>query len=99
MRARPTLHPALTRNRRERYWAAWRAYTEALNAAGVTRNGAALQSGITGTTVRMNGNVRQVEDGPYALESKENRRSPFVRSPVPFDSNPHEYGASPYAFG
>jgi hypothetical protein len=26
------------------------------------------------------------------LESKENRWSPFVRSAVPFDSNPHEYG-------
>src|SRR5215470_8975666 len=53
-------------DRRERYWAAWRAYTEALNAAGVTRTGAALQSAVTGTTVRMNGNVRQVQDGPYA---------------------------------
>jgi len=53
-------------DRRERYWAAWRAYSEALNAAGVTRTGAALQSAVTGTTVRMKGNVRQVQDGPYA---------------------------------
>jgi len=51
---------------RERYWAAWRAYSAALTAAGVTRSGAALQSGGTGTTVRMNGNARQVQDGPYA---------------------------------
>jgi len=51
---------------RERYWAAWRAYSQALTAAGIHRNGAALQSGGTGTTVRMNGNARQVQDGPYA---------------------------------
>ncbi len=53
-------------DRRERYWAAWRAYSEALTAAGVTRSGAALQPGGTGTTVRLNGNSRQVQDGPYA---------------------------------
>jgi hypothetical protein len=53
-------------DRREQYWAAWRAYSAALTAAGVTRSGAALQAGGTGTTVRMNGNVRQVQDGPYA---------------------------------
>ena len=53
-------------DRRQRYWAAWRAYTETLNAAGVTRTSAALQSAVTGTTIRMNGNIRQVQDGPYA---------------------------------
>jgi hypothetical protein len=53
-------------DRRERYWAAWRAYSAALTAAGVTRSGAALQSGATGTTVRMNGNARHIQDGPYA---------------------------------
>ena len=53
-------------DRRQRYWAAWRAYDEALIAGGVKLSGAALQSGVTGTTVRMNGNVRQVQDGPYA---------------------------------
>jgi hypothetical protein len=53
-------------NRRERYWAAWREYSAALTAAGVTRSGAPLQAGATGTTVRMIGNQRQVQDGPYA---------------------------------
>src|SRR5260370_42641990 len=53
-------------DRRERYWAAWRAYSEALTAAGVSRGGAALKPGGTGTTVRMNGNARHVQDGPYA---------------------------------
>jgi hypothetical protein len=52
--------------RRERYWAAWRAYNEAITTAGVTKSGAALQSGGTGTTIRMNGNSREVQDGPYA---------------------------------
>jgi len=53
-------------DRREPYWAAWRTYAEALTAAGVRRSGAALQPGGTGTTVRVNGNARQVRDGPYA---------------------------------
>jgi hypothetical protein len=46
-------------DRRDRYWAAWRAYAEAPTAAGVRRGGAALQPGGTGTTVRMNGSARQ----------------------------------------
>jgi hypothetical protein len=54
------------KDRREQYWAAWRGYSAALTAAGVTRSGAALQSEGTGTTVRMNANARQVQDGPYA---------------------------------
>lgn len=53
-------------DQRKRYWAAWRAYDEALTAAGVKLNGAALQSGETSTTVRLNRNARQVQDGPYA---------------------------------
>jgi hypothetical protein len=68
-------------DRRQRYWAAWRAYTEALTAAGVIRTGAALQSGATGTTVRMNGNIRQVQDGPYA-DTKE-QLGGFVLIDVP----------------
>jgi hypothetical protein len=53
-------------NRWQRYWAAWCAYNEALTAAGVNLNDAALQSGETSTTVRINRNARQVQDGPYA---------------------------------
>jgi hypothetical protein len=52
--------------RRERYWAAWRAYDEAMRAAGVKLNGAALQSAGSATTVRKNRDARQVQDGPYA---------------------------------
>jgi hypothetical protein len=68
-------------DRRQRYWAAWRAYDEALIAAGVKLSGAALQSGATGTTVRMNSNVRQVQDGPYA-DTKE-QLGGFVLIDVP----------------
>jgi len=68
-------------DRRQRYWAAWRAYTETLNAAGVTRTSAALQSAVTGTTIRMNGNIRQVQDGPYA-DTKE-QLGGFVLIDVP----------------
>jgi hypothetical protein len=53
-------------DRRQRYWAAWRAYDEALTAAGIKLGGAALQSVGTATTVRMNRDARQVQDGPYA---------------------------------
>ena len=76
-------------DRRERYWAAWRAYAEALTAAGVMRTGAALQSGGTGTTVRMNGNARQVQDGPYA-DTKE-QLGGFILIDVP-DLEPHSIG-------
>ena len=58
---------ARTDNERQAaYWAGWRAYCQALTDAGVVRGGAPLQVAHTGTTVRLNGRGRQVQDGPYA---------------------------------
>jgi len=52
--------------RQASYWAGWRAYTQALTEAGIMKGGAPLQGAQTGTTVRVNGRGRQVQDGPYA---------------------------------
>jgi hypothetical protein len=52
------------------YWQPWRAYLQQLQEAGVLVSGAALQSEAVGTTVRVRGGQRQVQDGPYA-ETKE----------------------------
>jgi hypothetical protein len=48
------------------YWAGWRAYSQALAESGTMRGGAPLQAAHTGTTLRMNGKGRRVQDGPYA---------------------------------
>lgn len=56
--------------RKDAYWGAYRAYTKALQDAGVMAGGAALQPAHLGTTVRQHGGKRQVQDGPYA-EAKE----------------------------
>jgi hypothetical protein len=55
---------------KEAYWGAYRAYTQALQAAGIMVGGAALQPPPVGTTVRQRDGKRQVQDGPYA-ETKE----------------------------
>jgi hypothetical protein len=52
------------------YWGAYKAYTQALQAAGVMVGGAGLQPPPLGTTVRQRDGKRQVQDGPYA-ETKE----------------------------
>jgi len=52
------------------YWAAWKAYSQALAGAGVIRGGAALQGPETATVVRLEGGKRHVQDGPFA-DSKE----------------------------
>ncbi|MEM8986821.1 MAG: YciI family protein [Pseudomonadota bacterium] len=46
--------------------AAYMAYGEALNAAGVFVAGEALEPSKTGALVRMQGGVRDVQDGPFA---------------------------------
>ena len=56
--------------RKEAYWGSYRAYTQALQAAGVMVGGAGLQPPPLGTTVRQRDGKRQVQDGPYA-ETKE----------------------------
>jgi hypothetical protein len=52
--------------KREGYWGAYRAYTQALQAAGIMVGGAGLQPPPLGTTVRQRDGKRQVQDGPYA---------------------------------
>ncbi len=47
------------------YWGAWSAYIGALKEAGVMTSGNGLQPPHTGTTVRVRGGVRQVQDGPH----------------------------------
>lgn len=48
------------------YWAAWPAYTKALQDAGVMVGGAGLQLPDTATTIQLRDGKRQVQDGPYA---------------------------------
>ena len=52
------------------YWAAWPAYTKALQEAGVMAGGAGLEPPGTATTVRIHSGKRHVQDGPYS-ETKE----------------------------
>ena len=54
------------KERQASYWAGWKAYSQALAESGAMRGGAPLQGAHTGTTVRVNGRGRQVQDGPYA---------------------------------
>jgi len=49
---------------------AWKAYTEALQKAGILVSGAGLQPPQTATTVRVRDGKRQIQDGPFA-ETKE----------------------------
>jgi len=48
------------------YLGAWRAYYQALVAAGVYVGGDALEVPETGTTVRVKEGKRRVQDGPFA---------------------------------
>jgi len=56
--------------RKDAYWGAYRAYTQALPEAGVMVGGAGLQPPPLATTVRLKHGKRQVQDGPFA-EAKE----------------------------
>lgn len=58
--------PELTESERERWMAAYRAYTEALTEAGVLRGSNRLQSSAAATTVRVTDGRPRVLDGPYA---------------------------------
>lgn len=59
------------------YWAAWSAYSKAVEEAGIFVSGAGLQRPETATTVRLRGGARQVQDGPFA-DSKEQLGGIFV---------------------
>lgn len=52
--------------RKVAYFGAYRAYTQALQAAGIMVGGAPLQPPALGTTVRERDGKRHVQDGPYA---------------------------------
>ena len=56
--------------RKDAYWGAYRAYTQAMTEAGVMVGGSALQPPPLATTVRQRNGKRQVQDGPFA-EAKE----------------------------
>ena len=47
------------------YWGAWDAYIGAMSEAGVMVGGNGLQPPETGTTLRIEGGTRHVQDGPY----------------------------------
>ncbi|MFZ4676633.1 MAG: YciI family protein [Nodosilinea sp.] len=51
---------------RDHHMPAYRAYSQALDEAGVMVGGAALHPSHTATTLRLQNNQRQVQDGPYA---------------------------------
>jgi hypothetical protein len=51
--------------------ALWGAYTRALIEAGVFVSGNALHSAQTATTLRVRGDERDVEDGPYAASKEQ----------------------------
>ena len=48
------------------YWAGWMAYVQAMHESGIVKSGAGLQEPGTGTTVRVVGGQRRVQDGPFA---------------------------------
>jgi hypothetical protein len=52
--------------RQASYWGAYRAYTKALQDAGVMVGGAGLQPPRAATTVRHQDGKRRVQDGPFA---------------------------------
>jgi len=59
------------------YWNSYTAYSQELVAAGVAAGGTALQPPQLGTTLRLTGDKRQVQDGPYA-DTKEQLGGLFV---------------------
>ena len=63
--------------KREAYWAAWPAYTQALKDAGVFVGGAGLQPPESATTLRFEGGKRLVQDGPFA-DTKEQLGGFFI---------------------
>lgn len=59
------------------YWGAWNAYIDAMNQAGIVVSGNGLQPPEMGTTVRLRGGKRQVQDGPFA-DTKEHLGGYFI---------------------
>lgn len=59
------------------YWGAWQAYVKELAGAGIVKHGNGLQAPHTGTTVRVEGGKRHVQDGPHP-DAKEHLGGYFV---------------------
>lgn len=59
------------------YMGAWQAYAEALKNSGHHVGGSGLEAPSTGTTVRLRGGERTVQDGPYA-DTKEQLGGFFI---------------------
>lgn len=60
------MHARTDERRQPAYWGAYKAYTQALQKAGVMVGGSGLQPPSVGTTLRQRDGKRQVQDGPYA---------------------------------
>jgi hypothetical protein len=67
------------------YWAGWKAYVDAMYASGTVKSGAGLQPPETGTTLRIEGGKRRVQDGPFA-DTKEQLAGFFVIDVPDLDS-------------
>ena len=59
------------------YMGAWGAYMGAMHGAGIVVSGNALELSNTATTLRMKGEKRHIQDGPFA-DSKEQLGGYFV---------------------
>ena len=59
------------------YRASWVAYADAVRASGISLGGHGLLPPMTGTTLRVRGDKRQVQDGPFA-DTKEQLGGYFV---------------------
>jgi hypothetical protein len=70
--------------RKAAYWGTYRAYTQALQEAGIMVGGAALEPPHRGTTIRQQHGRRHVQDGPYA-EAKEQLGGYYVLEVPDFD--------------
>ena len=73
------------------YWAAYSAYSAALQSAGIAAGGAGLQPPAAATTIRLRGGQRQVQDGPFA-DTKEALGGLFIID-VPDLETALEWGA------
>lgn len=67
------------------YWASWSAYSQALVQAGVFVSGAGLLGPEASTTVRVRGDNREVQDGPYS-DAKEQLGGFFIIEAPDLDS-------------
>jgi hypothetical protein len=67
------------------YWAGWKAYVDAMYASGAVKSGSGLQPPTTGTTLRVDGGKRRVQDGPFA-DTKEQLGGFFVIDVPDLDS-------------